>query len=1489
MFAGCGVGVFSRVNVFYVAWLGACNMANANVRLGRQGSNSGSQSLHGDTTTPATPTSSSLIAKDRSGSQSLEEQINNNNNNNSKKPAVIAATKLTPLQIENHQHLNDNDNFVNHSTPAGNSPDSTTSAGSSTPTNTESSTALIETPPDEINKLIALTQLQELEAAIKQNKETRIDGRKLRWVEHRKNKEAQAKLASNTQEGSSPDANINSNTKNQNCSGKSKKRSFHEVDENSENDSSVVNNNHIVKKNILTKESNNNKMKVVETVKSDIVGKTLVLNNMKDKFLQETENGNGMEGNNAVNNLVNKKLSPNKKKPGRPKKKKSEILVEREPVKNEKPQPVVTPLDLISSSPIKGLDPSIIPAFITPVMSPNLRGIRKADLKNETDIFSSTKSNSPTEGTLAPEHITPNEPDETQSSSAGENTTVTTINDDLLKNDNLNPNVTDLNKSEENSDMNNVNSSDTENNEIVHKVNHSTDLLNKETNSKESVTPKNSKNDAKLPLSTKEGTNSCLLIQTAARMMSLPNNKQVQKSIDGVVASKASRPKKVVRPGKSKNIINIKKANKKKAITINGHNIPSEKPSNDITSYFTSSKTSVDKQNKPDKTKSKELQTTLDAITVVSKRRGRPKTLSPKKVPNFMENVEEDSNSSDKPNKETTVVVDVHNTMNGEPQTFISNNKASNVKKKKNQNPSVQSKKSCGKTAKKDQADNFNDTKKNDNDRTVSITNQSLGNYLHPKLKKQKNESNSGNKNSSPKVPDESLTINPSQKLSNDKSNSQKNMSARLNSLSASNINQNVPISGNKQSTNESKTSQSVPEVNHVSNKTKDLEEDEIPLAKLLNQNKTSQSVPEVEEDEIPLAILLNQNKTSQSVPEVNYISNKTKNVDNDDEIPLSKLLNHKKKDVSPKSKPKSKKSENNNEKNNISSTDPSHVNKISKRFDSEDEIPLKRLSLQMHSSSTESEINKSVNAKDMSLKMNSSINIPPTEILTTDNKKYNETTHNTLKDKVLSMPEKRFSYNEVKVNKDNKAEENSEKIESSLVAKSVNNENPIKVNLLNNKNINKVKEGLSKDNSNNESDKNQNKETKSNEPVRSLSKEKEILDNKNNNTNNPCDNLNASNSIDKNRSAISLKNICKEIAFLDSLPLDGNDEPDSEKQKRLNRLRRNLCQDEGVQKILIEMGQDADVSQHKLRPKRPVEPISSSPEPDEVNYFPPKRKKRSTEVDNLYVDEGALNLLTSMEYSKRSSANDDADSDASQASSNKSYKITKASKLSTENMTEESNKRKHHSSNNSITSENKKIRTEGSSRSLVTSESNKKIIPGESESSINHKTKESFTKLVAAASGASNNKTKILELAAALVNDDENSLKQFQSILKKSKITVKPMDSNTPKISGESKTSNRGSPPDNRTNARIANGTGHIHPTAIGATGTATTLTGASLVKQHKSLPGTSNSLNSKASENSLGVKTNDGSASVKPPHIQANIKASSKLNYKICIYLYL
>ncbi|KAK4297586.1 hypothetical protein Pmani_030015 [Petrolisthes manimaculis] len=143
--------------------------------------------------------------------------------------------------------------------------------------------------------------------------------------------------------------------------------------------------------------------------------------------------------------------------------------------------------------------------------------------------------------------------------------------------------------------------------------------------------------------------------------------------------------------------------------------------------------------------------------------------------------------------------------------------------------------------------------------------------------------------------------------------------------------------------------------------------------------------------------------------------------------------------------------------------------------------------------------------------------------------------------------------------------------------------------------------------------------------------------------------------------------------------------------KEKVPRILKQLFQDEGVQNMLKSMNEESgvisetsphsDAGIHKLRPKRATEPmLSSSPDLDAMEALlssvTSRKKKRGTELDTLYMDEGVLNLLTSLEPHSRRSHQDDSASDVSQASSSRSVKAAKSTK-SLEVLSTESRKRK--------------------------------------------------------------------------------------------------------------------------------------------------------------------------------------------------------------------
>ena len=128
----------------------------------------------------------------------------------------------------------------------------------------------------------------------------------------------------------------------------------------------------------------------------------------------------------------------------------------------------------------------------------------------------------------------------------------------------------------------------------------------------------------------------------------------------------------------------------------------------------------------------------------------------------------------------------------------------------------------------------------------------------------------------------------------------------------------------------------------------------------------------------------------------------------------------------------------------------------------------------------------------------------------------------------------------------------------------------------------------------------------------------------------------------------------------------DAPENPTSKPKEKVPRFLKQLFQDEGVQNMLRSVNEENttvtdglanDSGSHKLRPKKPNEnPTADSPEPDESIFANAKRKKRCNEVDNLFLDEGTLNLLTSLDSGSR--RNIGAEETGSDTSSSKSIKL---------------------------------------------------------------------------------------------------------------------------------------------------------------------------------------------------------------------------------------
>ena len=1282
----------------------------------------GAGGLHGDTT-PAT--SSSPISNDRSCEDS-EGEINTNLN-------VVSTPTGNPTGDEESERTEE--------------AVATTAPGLSDPS-----------PPDYVNKLIALSQLQELEVAIKKCKDTRVDGRKLRWIEHRKKKEANG-------EGDSKPSNKRRLTK-------KKKTLFPttNADEDGENDSSVVNNNN----NIILNNNNNTspkstKMKI-EAVpnNNDMAGKTNVLKNMKKQFLQGTENGtenNIDEAKNGEGEIDNTNSA--KRKPGRPRKKKNEILIEKELVpKDIKP---IIHMDF-NSSPIKDFDSSLLPPILTPVPNMSLRGIRKSDIKSETDSVASEKSaDSPTEGTLASEPMTPNVPGDL-SSGANHSATILSENDMDKESD-----ITDVNNPNTE-----INDSDVNMVDIKTKIDEdedSDDEIPLSALSKSLATKSRSINKDKSPerkitvnspldVSNSKENVKCPLIAAAARMMSPTSNNKAPIAI-------SNKPSKKNLKFKTNKLMKTALTKKRKAV--NGVEKEAIKEAKALI-----------------RTKAKELQTTLDAITVVTKRpRGRPRNSTPKKGFDFASEANDSTGSTGKAsNNKKTVVVDVHNTMNGEPQTVVVANKKVLVSKKKKTSPSSSMQSNEPEDFGKDDLDKFSES----SDMPMLIDN--------------------GNNTNSPNVPN--LCNSPSQQVNVTPLSSPKNARKVLISSASSLSNSNLPISGIDNSTNnnmgELTDKKSPSKTNH---KMIDLTFDSSPVKQVIETNKSPINTTSKLTNKVSnVGVMNKKDMVSSPTPKKVPIINRNDNLYKSSQLNPTKTTIDK------------------SNKSNLNSSSPSVDNdrkpkeilqiNLSDESDGTSDSPTKTITSPLSSSTPNSlgspkvqkspkkSLNRSL-SKLLMIKTNSSLNVS---------------------DKVASDFDEDVPSNLSLSNSDNKTDE------SKLL------ENRAKYS-------------------------------------------EKLQDNTNNNCSSKCDNFNAT--VDTNKKQedkLQETHLDKSDELIDNAEtlkkkeLEISDDVDSQIHKgeveekessmgnnkqKVPRFLKQLFQDEGVRNMLKDFKEtqtgsettDYDQSQHKLRPKRPVEHISSSPEPEDSSYYPPKRKKRGTEADNLFLDEGTLNMLSSL-TSRRNSPMDDASSDISQASSTKSFKSIKVVK---NNDSTESNKRKMlNGVGRPSTNPEKKLRLDGDSPIPDESEQNKQLNSSAASTSNN----------TSAESKTSTNKKYIMELAEALDNDSEKTLSELQAILRKAKVTVKPMSSNSASSSS------------NRISSSVQNSNSNqSHTLNVG---------GVALMKQNKSNKLESNSSSSnksaegthqaKSSENLLregGVPSASNGPPKKTPHIQAGIKASS------------
>ncbi|CAL4201001.1 unnamed protein product, partial [Meganyctiphanes norvegica] len=151
-------------------------------------------------------------------------------------------------------------------------------------------------------------------------------------------------------------------------------------------------------------------------------------------------------------------------------------------------------------------------------------------------------------------------------------------------------------------------------------------------------------------------------------------------------------------------------------------------------------------------------------------------------------------------------------------------------------------------------------------------------------------------------------------------------------------------------------------------------------------------------------------------------------------------------------------------------------------------------------------------------------------------------------------------------------------------------------------------------------------------------------------------------------RLTVETHSITVSVAKASSDSPDSESKDTSKSKKKVPRFLKQLYQDEGVQNMLssLEVGatenETEETGPHKLRPKRATDPNIGAILDSDIDELilmhnqqtmMNKKKKRPNELDNLYKDEGVLNLLTSLDTtSKRISGQfDDSESDISSTS----------------------------------------------------------------------------------------------------------------------------------------------------------------------------------------------------------------------------------------------
>lgn len=1165
-------------------------------------------------------------------------------------------------------------------------------------------------------KEIALSQLQELEEAIKVRKVTKVDGRKIRWIEYRarKKQEEQEKAAE----------------------AKKKGRRSKGV-ENSENDSSIVNNNN------NNQSVSNMKVEVVSPPLS-VVGRSNVLESMKQQFLQGTENVGEPIANGKTDNQTETAEANQKRKSGRTRK--SVNAQKGSSPKGNTPKNTTPKGSTLKESNGKGVNRR----------SATPKGVAsKGGQKGTANTPDSSATNSPvlvnTPATTSPP-VTPNTPDQPLSA---------TLKKPFFPVRSLTKGLREVRK--------------TENGDSPKKADDRTPIP-----ASSPITP------VSIPTSTPvlsqpktEPGTKCPLIAVAARLLSPPTARS--KSLDNARSRKANTRGGNKKPGGKV----AERSESEPRSIMNGHTLVQNGPSEEEESISLNISSSdveekciefveekaeanielescentevtadekVTEENFEVSVKEEEVEpkpadstgdgelpdadNTFEADTPNRRGRGRP----PKRKYGSVKNVEGGSSAGKSSKKLSTVVVDVHNSMNGEPQTVVSASKPALRGKKTS--PAKKLKKAIvlpGGTDVEDTKDSSPTNKHQARLSDVSTEDSNEVKDLAPVpavADAKKSKTNTGKKQTglTEAAEERENDDNTSASMSNQTPQLHENVqSTKLVKGVQKVINQEVPSETESvtpsASNNDSKSASSVKEsgdIVEVDTKKENVSEDignelveQEGLGVSESENVTEQEICK-DKSELPVEkgkkVLKAQVKKGSSVPktivqesEVNVSIERENNMDDKSPLPVGKSKKAlktqakkgntgskvtvtpkanekgspaKKKSTGPSKKAKSpkdtqtslvKSSEQNASKKQKPQEEVETLNLEPKESPVEtskleDEVEMKKQELAEEDVKESNEVVEENHVQDVIEEKSPDLQVvaesqvekvAEQDVQVVEEDRNNETIEEVklLEEEPITETQKEDHVSpqeDLEIKRENLLKEN-----NNLPKKQPESEVQIISDV--HENLTVVKETDDKE----EKDASKDATVPENPEVVVVDQEENIS----------TEQAQECSIIPKQNGSITSQDVVVSPSTTSISP--ETSASNAKSKEKVPRILKQLLQDEGVQNMLKSMGEESitapegspsESSVHKLRPKRPSEPmLSSSPELDVLEaFFSPttKKKKQRSELDTLYMDEGVLNLLTSLEpYSRRQPHQDDAASDISQASSAKSVKANKTSK----------------------------------------------------------------------------------------------------------------------------------------------------------------------------------------------------------------------------------